>query len=209
MLNILNAARNSYNYIIVDLPPFGPVVDAKAFEPSVDAFVLVAEWGATPRNLVRTALRTEPRIAAKVLGAVLNAIFEQSLADVQATFAAADRELRAADRLPALLRSGAAIVPRHRNFWTVWYGLRMQRDVMTSLGPSVAEFTAAIVRTLERYLADINWPEAEVEARLLFAQIDGLFQHYVLDPEQFPLTDVIERLIERYSRANRHENRTA
>ena len=135
--------------------------------------------------------------------AVLNAIFEQSLADVQATFAAADHEMRAGDRLPALLRSGAAIVPRHRNFWTVWYGLRMQRDVMKSLGPSVAEFTAAIVRTLERYLADINWPEAEIEARLLFAQIDGLFQHYVLDPDKFPLDDVIERLVVRYSQADR------
>jgi AcrR family transcriptional regulator len=134
---------------------------------------------------------------------VLNAIFEQSLADVQATFAAADRELRPADRLPALLRSGAAIVPRHRNFWTVWYGLRMQRDVLKSLGPSVAQFTAAIVRTLERYLADIDWPDAAIEARLLFAQIDGLFQHYVLDPEQFPLDDVIERLIDRYSQAGR------
>jgi succinoglycan biosynthesis transport protein ExoP len=72
MRNILNAARNSYNYIIVDLPPFGPVVDAKAFEPFVDAFVLVTEWGATPRRLVRAALASEPRIAAKVLGVVLN-----------------------------------------------------------------------------------------------------------------------------------------
>jgi AcrR family transcriptional regulator len=132
--------------------------------------------------------------------AVLNAIFEQSLADVHATFAAADREISAAARLPALLRSGAVIVPRHRNFWAVWYGLRMQRDVLKSLGPSVAEFTAAIVRTLERYLADIGWPDADIEARLLFAQIDGLFQHYVLDPERFPLDPAIERLIERYRR---------
>ena len=138
---------------------------------------------------------------------VLNAIFEQSLADVQATFAAADRETDPAERLPALLRSGAVIVPRHRNFWTVWYGLRMQRDVLKSLGPSVAQFTDAIVRTLERYLVDLDWPEAEIEARLLFAQIDGLFQHYVLDPERFPLDPVIERLTARYSRRNRHAHR--
>ena len=72
MANLINAARGSYNYIIVDLPPFGPVVDAKAFEQHVDGFVLVAEWGATPRNLVRTTLQNEPQIAAKVLGVVLN-----------------------------------------------------------------------------------------------------------------------------------------
>ena len=131
--------------------------------------------------------------------AVLNAIFEQSLTDVQATFAAADRELNPADRLPALLRAAVAIVPRHRNFWAVWYGLRMQREVLKSLGPSVGEFTVAIVRTLERYLSDIGWPDAAIEARLLFAQIDGLCQHYVLDPEHYPFESAIEHLIDRYA----------
>ena len=131
--------------------------------------------------------------------AVLQAIFEQSLADVQATFAAADRESDPSHRLPALLRSAGVIVPRHRNFWMVWYGLRMQRDVLRSLGPSVTQFTAAIVRTLEGYLHDIDWPDPAIEAQLLFAQIDGMCQHYVLDPEHYPLQPMIERLIERYT----------
>lgn len=141
--------------------------------------------------------------------AVLNAIFEQSLTDVQATFAAADHQTNPKDRLPALLRSAGAIVPRHRNFWAVWYGLRMQREVLKSIGPSVGEFTLAIVRTLERYLLDINWPDAAIEARLLFAQIDGLCQHYVLDPEHYPLDRVIERLIERYAGGEGHAGRVA
>jgi AcrR family transcriptional regulator len=132
--------------------------------------------------------------------AVLNAIFEQSLADVQSTFAAADREPTASDRLPALLHSAAIIMPKHRQFWAVWYGLRMQPEVLRSLGPSVAHFTDAIVRTLERYLDDIDWPGAGIEARLLFAQIDGLCQHYVLDPRRYPLAQVIDQLIARYAR---------
>ena len=63
--------------------------------------------------------------------AVLNAIFEQSLTDVQATFAAADREARRA-RIDCRRCCGSAlaIVPRHRQFWAVWYGLRMQQDVL-------------------------------------------------------------------------------
>jgi AcrR family transcriptional regulator len=130
--------------------------------------------------------------------ALLHAIFEQSLADVHATFAAADREPNPSRRLPALLRSAAAIVPKHRNFWAVWYGLRMQSEVLRSLGPSVMQFSAAIVRTLEGYLSDIEWPEPALEAQLLFAQIDGMCQHYVLDPQHYPLDRIIERLIERY-----------
>jgi AcrR family transcriptional regulator len=131
--------------------------------------------------------------------AVLRAIFDQSLADVHAAFAAADRQLEKSDRLPALLRAALAIVPRHRNFWAVWYGLRMQQEVLTGLGPEVRGFTAAIVRTLERYLHDIDWPDANTEALLLFAQIDGLCQHYVLGPEHYPLDRVIENLVARYS----------
>jgi AcrR family transcriptional regulator len=131
--------------------------------------------------------------------AVLNAIFEQSLADVQATFAAADHEPNAADRLPSLLHSAAVIVPKHRQFWAVWYGLRMQPEVLKSLGPSVAHFTDAIVRTLERYLDDIDWPHPGIEARLLFAQIDGLCQHYVLDHRRYPLEQAIDQLIARYA----------
>jgi AcrR family transcriptional regulator len=134
--------------------------------------------------------------------ALLQAIFEQSLADVQATFAAADREQHPRNRLPALLRSAGAIVPRHRHFWTVWYGLRMQSEVLASLGPAVFHFTAAIVRTLETYLRDIDWPEPDVEARLLFAQIDGMCQHYVLDPDRYPLDRMIERLCARYSKGS-------
>lgn len=69
---LLQEAKTSFDYIIVDLPPLGPVVDAKAFEPMADGFIMVAEWGVTPRALVRSTLRTDTGIANKVLGVILN-----------------------------------------------------------------------------------------------------------------------------------------
>jgi len=137
--------------------------------------------------------------------AVLQAIVAQSLADVGATFAAADRESNPADRLPALLRSVADIMPRHRRFWRVFYGLRMQADVLDDPGSLAAESALAIADSLERYLRAIRWPDPAIEARLLFAQIDGMCQHYVLDPEHYPLDRMIERLIARYSKGGRHD----
>ena len=135
--------------------------------------------------------------------ALLRAIFEHSLADVGATFVAAENAENARDRLPALLRSIGVIIRRHRDFWRVSYGLRMQPDVLQSLGPMIAESTGAIAASLERYLRDIGWPEPAIEARLLFAQIDGMCQHYVLDPKRYPLDKMIERLVERYSNGGR------
>jgi len=72
MAALLEEMRNAFDYIIVDLPPLGPVIDAKAFAPLADGFVLVAKWGETPRVLVRSLLQTERQIAAKTLGMVLN-----------------------------------------------------------------------------------------------------------------------------------------
>jgi hypothetical protein len=82
----------------------------------------------------------------------------------------------------------------------------MQQEVLKTLGPSVNQFTKAIVGTLENYLEDIHWPDPAIEARLLFAQIDGLCQHYVLDPAHYPLEQVIERLVDRYA-GGPHANR--
>lgn len=80
MKKLLEEARGVFEYIIVDLPPLGPVVDAKAFAPLADGFVMVAEWGVTPRALVKSVLQSETEIAPKVLGLVLNKVDMKRLA---------------------------------------------------------------------------------------------------------------------------------
>lgn len=72
MVALIESARQHFDYIVVDLAPMGPVVDAKAFSPQVDGFVFVVEWGKTPTRLVSDLLDSEPFIASKILGVLLN-----------------------------------------------------------------------------------------------------------------------------------------
>lgn len=72
MHSLIEEARQAFDYIVVDLAPLGPVIDAKAFEPLADGFLFIVEWGKTPANLVRDLLAAENGIAAKTLGVVLN-----------------------------------------------------------------------------------------------------------------------------------------
>lgn len=72
MHHLMENARKMFDYIVVDLAPLGPVIDAKAFAPQVDAFLLVTEWGATPTKLVRDILEQEPQINSRILGVILN-----------------------------------------------------------------------------------------------------------------------------------------
>ncbi|MBB3938018.1 polysaccharide biosynthesis tyrosine autokinase [Aureimonas phyllosphaerae] len=72
MAQILAQFREKFEYVIVDLPPVGPVVDAKAFASRVDGFVFVVEWGRTSRQLVRSAMGNSPVFRNHSLGVVLN-----------------------------------------------------------------------------------------------------------------------------------------
>jgi succinoglycan biosynthesis transport protein ExoP len=72
MAQLLETFRSEFDYVVVDLPPLGPIVDAKAFANRIDAFVLVVEWGHTSRQLVRSMMASNPLIREKCLGVILN-----------------------------------------------------------------------------------------------------------------------------------------
>lgn len=128
---------------------------------------------------------------------LLRAIFEQSVADVRASFALADA-VPPAERLERLVRGSFEILRQNLAFWRLSYGVRMQPAVLAGLGPELHEWTATIRRTLHGYLRDAGVAHPDVEAAVLFALIDGISQHYVLDPDHYPLDTVIELVIARY-----------
>ncbi|WP_434053674.1 MAG: polysaccharide biosynthesis tyrosine autokinase [Roseibium sp.] len=74
MKKLLSAASDHFEYIIIDLPPLAPVVDVRAFANQVDAFLMVVEWGKTPRQTVRAAIANDRRLADKCLGILINKV---------------------------------------------------------------------------------------------------------------------------------------
>ncbi len=79
MRNILTSLSAEADYIIVDLPPLGPVVDARAISNRVDGFIFVTEWGKTARRVVRQVLSTDPYIRDKCLGVILNKVDQERM----------------------------------------------------------------------------------------------------------------------------------
>ncbi|HEU5090734.1 MAG TPA: TetR/AcrR family transcriptional regulator [Roseiflexaceae bacterium] len=129
---------------------------------------------------------------------VLVAIFEQSVADVLESFAAAEAGGAPSERIERLLRASFGILRRNLAFWQLSYHVRMQVHVITGLREQLHTWTASIVERLERYLREAGWPQPELEAAILFATIDGVAQHFALEPQRYPLEAVMETLIVRY-----------
>lgn len=71
---LVDTLKDRYDYIIVDLPPIGPVVDVRAAAPMIDSFVFVVEWGSTRVKTVQQRLASAPLVYDRLLGIVLNKV---------------------------------------------------------------------------------------------------------------------------------------
>jgi exopolysaccharide transport family protein len=69
---LIDRLRESFDFVIVDLPPLMPIVDTRAAAHLVDCMILVIEWGRTKIDVVQHALDTAPNLHQAVIGAVLN-----------------------------------------------------------------------------------------------------------------------------------------
>ncbi|SFB62961.1 succinoglycan biosynthesis transport protein ExoP [Rhizobium sp. NFR07] len=76
---LLDRVQGQYDYIILDLPPLGPVVDARAIAHLIGNFVWVVEWGKTSRRMVKETVSNEVEIAARTRGVILNKVDTQKL----------------------------------------------------------------------------------------------------------------------------------
>jgi polysaccharide biosynthesis transport protein len=74
MRNVLGQAGKLFDYIIVDLPPVGPVVDVRAAASMFDAFLLLVEWGRTPRMMIQNILASDPALYEKSIGVLFNKV---------------------------------------------------------------------------------------------------------------------------------------
>lgn len=79
MGNLLKALSAEADYIVIDLPPVGPVVDARAISHRIDGFLFVVEWGKTARQVVRQVMTTEARIYDKCLGVIMNKVDQEKM----------------------------------------------------------------------------------------------------------------------------------
>lgn len=79
MQEFISSARTKFDYVVVDLPPLAPVIDAKVMVPSIDSFVYVIEWGKTSRTVVRNTMDANADVMQKCVGVVLSKVDQKKM----------------------------------------------------------------------------------------------------------------------------------
>jgi capsular exopolysaccharide synthesis family protein len=71
---LISRVNQEFEYIVIDTPPVGPVIDPAIVAKLVDKTIFVVQWGATPRDLVTNSIRqlsNHKRVAGVVLNSVV------------------------------------------------------------------------------------------------------------------------------------------
>ena len=73
----IDKVRDAYDYVILDAPPLGVVIDAVIIGKYCDGAVLVIEQGVIKRKVVQDVIKQLKRGGVRILGAVLNKVDER------------------------------------------------------------------------------------------------------------------------------------
>jgi succinoglycan biosynthesis transport protein ExoP len=84
MEKLLEAAREAYDFVLIEVPPIMSVVDVKMIERFIDKFIFVIEWGKTNRRLVQEALADAAIIRDRLMCIVLNKADPAALRSIEA-----------------------------------------------------------------------------------------------------------------------------
>ncbi|MDX2263497.1 MAG: AAA family ATPase [Hyphomicrobiales bacterium] len=74
MRDALTLLKQTYDFVIIDMPPLRPVVDGLSISSLLDGVLLVAEWGETPLDILEDVAAGLYTAQAEVIGVVLSKV---------------------------------------------------------------------------------------------------------------------------------------
>jgi succinoglycan biosynthesis transport protein ExoP len=83
MGQLVDAAREAYDLVIIEVPPMAAVVDYKMIARHCDRFVFVVEWGKTSQRMVLECLNDASAFVDRIACVVLNKVDPSSLRSIE------------------------------------------------------------------------------------------------------------------------------
>jgi capsular exopolysaccharide synthesis family protein len=76
MKTLIGQCEETFDYIVIDSPPIGPVIDPVAISQLADSIVYVVRWASTARELIQSSIKRLPED--KIAGVVFNLLNEKA-----------------------------------------------------------------------------------------------------------------------------------
>jgi len=130
---------------------------------------------------------------------LLQSIVRAGMEQVHASLAELGAAGSPTERLRAFVTTSLHLVRTHRDFWQLLYSLRHQPEALDALRDDIDALYSTIHARLQSICAALGSDTPALDARLLFACIDGVSQHYVRTPDTYPLDAAADRIVARFA----------
>jgi len=90
------------------------------------------------------------------------------------------------------------IMRKDLHFWKLYFMIFMQPPVLKLVEKKFMELIQASLNMLTNHFMSEGYDDPQTEAILLGALLDGTGFHYVMNPENFPVERIKERIIKMY-----------
>jgi AcrR family transcriptional regulator len=130
--------------------------------------------------------------------ALLEAVFENCMAILSGVLVDAYRQAEPGQRISSLLRAMFAMLEEDRDFWALFQLLRSQPSITAVVGDAFRRWTRRLRNLFTVELRGAGRAEPEIDALILYSLIEGTIQQYLLDPDEYPLDMVAERIVGEY-----------
>lgn len=135
---------------------------------------------------------------------LLQAVFDSVMARIDEAISAVLENNPPGERLAKLLHTIFDLLASEPDFWSLFYMLRTQPAIMAILGDDFRLRTASLRGCFMDELTRAKRPEPELEAYYLYSVVEGAIQQYLLDPTNYPLADIVEKMISQFG--GKHES---
>ena len=83
-------------------------------------------------------------------------------------------------------------------FWKIYFSVLSQPQVLKIVGGKFWEILNLVSKILENYFKRNRFKNPEIETRFFGAIMDGICINYILDPDNFPLEEIKQKVIDLY-----------
>ena len=132
---------------------------------------------------------------------LLEAIIHEGIELIESTLAALDTIDDPNLQIERIVHEAFNMVDEDMHFWTLYFSVLMQPDLPKSAREIFSNFIQRIFSVLEDVFRRLGYPNPKAEARILGAMLDGAILHYWLVEKNYPLEDVKNLIIQKYTAA--------
>ncbi len=84
---------------------------------------------------------------------------------------------------------------KERNYWILYFTIAMQPATMAIVANEMFQVIEPMTKELNAYFSEKGCDNPDAQTRYFIAVMDGVGMHYLLDPENYPIKKVIQKIV--------------